>query len=156
MSDEIFMSLAIKKALKGVKKGQAPFGACIIKNNKVISCEHSTVLKDTNIISHAEMNAIKKACKKLKSINLKDCIIYSTVEPCPMCFSAIHWAKISKIIYGASENDAKKAGFNELMIHDKKLKNLGRLKIKIVSNFMKKECLEPFKAWKKRKNKRIY
>ena len=156
MSDKKFMILAVKRALAGVKKGQAPFGACIVKNNKVISCEHSIVLKSKDPTMHAEVYAIRKASKKLKSINLKNCIIYSTVEPCPMCFSAIHWAKISKIVYGASEDDAKRAGFHELMIHDKKLKSLGKSKIKLVSGFMKKECLEPFKAWKKRKDKRVY
>lgn len=150
------MQLAIEKAKEGIEKGQTPFGACVVKDNKVISTAHNTVWKDTDITRHAEINAIMDACKVLNNIDLSSCTIYSTCEPCPMCFSACHWARISKIIYGASIEDAKKIGFNELTVSNKKMKESGKSSIEIESGFLKKECLELFEIWLKRKDKKVY
>ncbi|HEO64204.1 MAG TPA: nucleoside deaminase, partial [Candidatus Omnitrophica bacterium] len=97
-----FMRLAVSKAEHGIKAGQTPFGACIVKNGKVIVCQHNAVWQNTDITAHAEIAAIREACRKLNSIDLSGCTIYSTTEPCPMCFTAIHWAKISRIVYGTS------------------------------------------------------
>ena len=150
------MLLAIKKAKAGIKSGQTPFGAALVKNGKVISQAHNTVWKNTDITGHAEINAIRQACKKLKSINLSGCVIYSTCEPCPMCFSAVHWAKISKIIFGTKIEDAKKCGFSELFISNKKMKKIGKSPVKIQGDFLRSENLELFKMWKKQKNRRVY
>ena len=136
MTDENFMRLAIQKAKEGVKNRQTPFGACIVKNGKVIACVHNVVWKTTDITAHAEIHAIRKACKRLKTINLSGCTIYSTCEPCPMCFSAIHWARISKVVYGVGIKDAAKIGFNELAIPDRKLKELGKSPVKITGFFL--------------------
>ena len=97
-NDIKFMRLAIAKAREGIKKGQAPFGACIVKNGKVIACSHNIVWESLDITAHAEINAIRTTCKKLKSVDLSGCTIYSTCEPCPMCFSACHWGRISRIV----------------------------------------------------------
>ena len=105
--DEKFMRLAINKAKQGIKQGQTPFGACISKDGEVISCVHNIVWESLDITAHAEISAIREACKKLNTVDLSGCVIYSTCEPCPMCFSACHWAKISKIVYGAQIEDAK-------------------------------------------------
>ncbi len=156
MKHEYFMRLAIKKATSGIKSGQTPFGACIVKNGKVVSCVHNIVWKSTDITAHAEVNAIREACKKLKTIDLSDCIIYSTCEPCPMCFSAIHWAKLSKIIYGAGIKDAQDAGFNELSISNQNMKRLGKSKVQIVKGFMIKESKKLFKTWSNSKTKKVY
>ncbi|MBU2637964.1 MAG: nucleoside deaminase [Nanoarchaeota archaeon] len=153
MNDEDFMRKAIKKTIQGIKKGQTPFGACIVKKGKVIVCEHNVVWKTTDSTAHAEVNAIRQACKKLKTIDLSGCVIYSTTEPCPMCYSAIHWARIKRIVFGASIADAKKAGFNELQISNKIMKKLGKDKIKIESGLLKEECVELFSLWKKHKGK---
>ena len=150
------MQLAIKKAEEGIKKGQTPFGACIVKNDKVITTAHNTVWQNTDITCHAEINAIKSACKELNSINLSGCTIYSTCEPCSMCFSACHWAGISKIIYGTSIEDARKIGFNELAVSNKIMKQLSRSSIKIEGGILKKECLELFKLWSDREDKKTY
>lgn len=153
MNDEYFMRLAIRKAKEGIKKGQSPFGACIAKNGKVVVCEHNVVWKEGNPVMHAEVHAIRKACRKLKTIDLSGCVIYSTTEPCPMCFSAIHWASIGRIVFGASITDAKKAGFNELIISNETMKKLGKGKVKIESGVLRKECVELFDLWKKHKGK---
>lgn len=156
MTHSKFMQLAIKKAKEGIAKGQSPFGACIIKDNEIISVSHNTVWEEINITNHAEINAIKDACKKLNTIDLSDCIIYSTCEPCPMCLSACHWAKISKIIYGASIEDAKNIGFSELTVSCEKMKEIGNSPVEIEGNFLKEECLELFEIWLERGDKKTY
>lgn len=155
-SQEKFMKLAINEARKGILKGQTPFGACIVKNGKIISCVHNHVWKNTDSTAHAEVLAIREACKKLKTIELSECVIYSTCEPCPMCFSACHWAKISKIIYGVEIKDALMAGFNELVISNKKMKQIGKSSVKIIDRFLRDENLKLFSFWLKIKNKRVY
>ena len=115
--DEGYMRLAIQKAREGVAAGQTPFGACIVTaGGEVAACEHNVVWRTTDITAHGEVNAIRVACRSLGTIDLSGCTIYSTTEPCPMCFSAIHWAKIAGIVFGASISDAQAAGFNELAI----------------------------------------
>ncbi len=150
MNHEEFMKEAIRIAERGIKEGQTPFGAVIVKNNRIIAKAHNTVFKDNDPTAHAEINAIRKASKKLKTIDLKGCVIYSTCEPCPMCFSAIHWANIDAIYYGASIRDAEKLGFRELRISNKRMKSLSKktVKLKIVGGVMKEECRKMMKKWK--------
>ena len=96
---EKFMRLAIDKARRGIKNGQTPFGVCISKDAEVISCVHNIVWESMDITAHAEIHAIREACKKLNTVDLSGCVIYSTCEPCPICLSACHWANISTIVY---------------------------------------------------------
>jgi guanine deaminase len=151
-----FMKLAIEKAYEGLNNNQTPFGACLVKNGRVIACEHNAVWKTGDITCHAEIHVIRTACLKLKTVCLKGCQIYSTCEPCPMCLSACHWAKISEIYYGTGIADAKKLGFNELTISIRTMKKLGRCPVKIRGGILKKENLALFEAWAKLKNKRVY
>lgn len=142
------MLLAIKEAEKNYTKLEGgPFGACIVKKGgSVIAVSRNTVLKN-DAICHAEINAIRLASKKLKTFDLSGCLMYSTTEPCPMCFSAIHWARIDRVIYGSGIADAKKAGFNELNIPAKKIKSLGKSRVKIQGGFMSVECRRLFTEW---------
>ncbi|MDD2751762.1 MAG: nucleoside deaminase [Candidatus Omnitrophica bacterium] len=154
--DGKYMRLAIQEAKKNFKRlSGGPFGACIVKNDRVVSIARNTVLKE-DATCHAEINAIRLASKKLKTFNLVGCVIYSTTEPCPMCFSAIHWAGINTIVYGTSISDAKKIGFRELSISCKKLNRLGNAAIKLVPGFLYQECLELFGEWEKLENKQLY
>ncbi|MFH0790642.1 MAG: nucleoside deaminase [Candidatus Omnitrophota bacterium] len=155
-SGEKFMLSAIAKAKQGIKNGQSPFGACIIRRGVVISCAHNLVWKNTDITAHAEICAIRDACKKLNSVDLSGCVIYSTCEPCPMCFSAIHWARIKEIIYGVGIKDAKRFGFNELSVSNKRLKEIGRSRIKINGGFLREENLGLFEHWASIEGKRVY
>ncbi len=150
------MRLAIEKAKEGIRKGQTPFGACIVRRNKVVSSAHNLVWKNTDITAHAEIIAIRDACRKLKSIDLLGCTIYSTCEPCPMCFAACYWAGIKRIVYGSSIKDAKRIGFNELLVTNRKMKILSKTKLQIESGFIKEECAEVFKIWLKYKDKKAY
>lgn len=151
-----FMQLAIKEARKNIKTMEGgPFGAWIVKNGRVLAKARNAVLKN-DASCHAEINAIRTASRRIKSFDLSGCIIYSTTEPCPMCFSAIHWAKIGKIIYGTSICDAKKAGFNELNIPCRKMKREGFSKIQLSSGYLKKECLDLLLGWGALENKILY
>lgn len=145
--DERFMQMAIDKAKEGVDEGQSPFGACIVKDGNVIACDHNIVWESTDITAHAEVHAIRNACQKLKSIDLSGCVIYSTCEPCPMCFTAIHWARIDKIYFGATIDDAKQFGFNELRVSNKTLKELGLSNVQIEGDIMRSECIKLFEYW---------
>jgi tRNA(Arg) A34 adenosine deaminase TadA len=148
-----FMKLAIEKAKEGILIGQTPFGACIVKDRDIISCAHNVVWNTTDITAHAEVHAIRLACDKLKTIDLSGCHIYSTCEPCPMCFSAIHWAGINTIFYGASIEDAKVSGFNELSISNQEMKASGGSPIEIFKCILKEDCCKLFEVWLENKGR---
>jgi len=151
-----FMHLAVKAAERAVRSGHGgPFGAVIVRKNKVIANAHNQVLKNKDATCHAEIQAIRLASKKLKRFNLSDCTIYTSCEPCPMCFSAIYWAKIKTVYYGCTKSDADKLGFGDKKIYEvleKRTRNK-HLKEKQID---REECLKPFKLWKEKKNKVRY
>ncbi|MBL7057650.1 nucleoside deaminase, partial [Candidatus Woesearchaeota archaeon] len=104
MNDEDFMKLAIEEA----KKGYRPFGAIVVKDNKIIVRTHNTATSDPT--AHAETNAIREACNILKTRDLSGCTLYASCEPCAMCFTAALWARISKIVFGAYAKDVPEDG----------------------------------------------
>lgn len=150
------MRLAIEKAREGIGKGQSPFGACIARNGEVVTCAHNVVWLTNDITAHAEVHAIREACRKLDSIDLSGCVIYSTCEPCPMCFSACHWARIATIVYGARIADARASGFHELEVSNSRLKELGRSPVEIIGDFAREEALLLFDLFNKQPGKRTY
>jgi len=156
MIESEFMRVAIEKAKEGIKKGQTPFGACIVRDSDVISAAHNAVWKNTDVTAHAEINAIRNACGKLNSIDLSGCTIFCTTEPCPMCFGACHWARISRIIFGTTIEDSKKFGFNELVISNNRMKSAGQTNLEITGRFLRDECLELFKIWAHEKDSKPY
>jgi guanine deaminase len=161
LSDEVitmekgrpFMQKAIDVARSGIKKGNSPFGACIIKDGKVVAAAHNTVLTKKDSTNHAEMNAIRLACRKLESFDLSGCSIYTTTEPCPMCFSAIHWARIGRMVHGTYIKDVKALGFSELTLSDRRMKREGGSPVRIECGFMRNECMELLRDWEKGKGK---
>jgi tRNA(Arg) A34 adenosine deaminase TadA len=154
--DEMFMHLALEKARQGTLRGQTPFGACIVRRASVVSLAHNRVWRTTDITAHAEVDAIRLACRKLKTISLADCVIYSTCEPCPMCFSACHWAGIGRIYFGASIRDAKNAGFNELCISSRQMKSSGKSRVQVLGGLLRKENVQLLRTWALGKNKKTY
>jgi tRNA(Arg) A34 adenosine deaminase TadA len=151
-----YMRLAIAKAREGVRKGQTPFGACIVRDGQVLSCTHNHVWKNTDITAHAEIQAIREACHNSKTVDLSGSVIYSTCEPCPMCFSACHWARISMIVYGTTIADAKRIGFNELTVSNAVLKRAGHSPVKIKPAYLRKESLELFNFWLNNPSRKAY
>jgi len=147
MTHEAFMQQAIDKAREGIDKGNTPFGACIVNSGKEVACCHNQVWADTDITAHAEIVAIRQACRHLGTVDLSGTVLYSTCEPCPMCFSAIHWANISKIFFGARIEDALGLGFNELVISNEEMKRSGKSRVEVEGMFMLEENLELFRYW---------
>ena len=147
MDDQFYMRLAIDRARQGMAKGQSPFGACVVRAGQVLSCEHNVVWQTPDATAHAEVTAIRVACMTHKTVKLSGATIYSTTEPCPMCFSAIHWAGITRIVYGASIADAQRAGFNELCISNLDMKRLGNSGIEIVPGVLAEETAALFSQW---------
>ena len=112
-----YMLLAFEEAKKGIESGDGgPFGAVIVKDGEVIASAHNEVLKRNDPTAHAEILAIREASKKLASFWLEECELYTTGEPCPMCFSAIHWAKIKKVYYCNTKEEAASIGFDDAFI----------------------------------------
>ncbi|MEX2213392.1 MAG: nucleoside deaminase [Phycisphaeraceae bacterium] len=156
MNDEAFMQAAINACRAGIAKGQSPFGACIVREGEIIIATHNHVWLTTDITAHAEVHAIRGACTKLKSIKLTGCDMYTTTEPCPMCFSAIHWAGMRRIIYGSSIADAKAFGFSELEISNEQMKKIGGSPLLIVKDVRRDECVKLFEEWQNRPDHRVY
>lgn len=157
MPEREFMRKAIEEALEGIKAGHGgPFGAVIVKGGKIIASAHNTVLRDNDPTKHAEVKAISDASKLLKSFDLAGCSIYSTTEPCPMCFSAIHWAKLDTVIYGTVIEDVKRLGFNELTIPSDRMKKEGNSQVEIIGGFMREECESLLKEWSLLPERRVY
>jgi guanine deaminase len=148
MSDLDYMQMALEWARKGVAAGQSPFGAVIARDGAVLACAHNTVIARHDPSAHAEVNAIRAACRKLGVIDLAGATIYSTTEPCPMCFTAIHWAKISRIVYGATIENARMAGFQELCVSNQQLKDLGGSKVIVEAGLMREECAALFRSYR--------
>ncbi|GMN55066.1 hypothetical protein TIFTF001_024187 [Ficus carica] len=114
--DHKFLRKAVEEAYKGVESGDGgPFGAVVVKNDEVVVSCHNMVLTCTDPTAHAEVTAIREACKKLKRIELSDCEIYASCEPCPMCFGAIHLSRIKRLVYGAKAEAAIAIGFDDFI-----------------------------------------
>ncbi|KAJ8440179.1 hypothetical protein Cgig2_003504 [Carnegiea gigantea] len=111
--DHKFLTKAVEAAYKGVECGDGgPFGAVVVCNDEVVVSCHNMVLKHTDPTAHAEVTAVREACKKLNRIELSDCEIYASCEPCPMCFGAIHLSRIKRLVYGAKAEAAVAVGFD--------------------------------------------
>jgi tRNA(Arg) A34 adenosine deaminase TadA len=110
----------------------------------------------TDITAHAEVNAIREACRKIGDIFLDGAIVATTCEPCPMCMAALHWARVETVYYGATIGDADSAGFNELQLPAAELLRLGGSKLKLVANVLQKECCRLFDEWKANPQRVVY
>lgn len=151
-----FMKAAAKEAVEGVKKGHGgPFGAVIVKDNCIIARAHNEVIKNNDPTDHAEMLAIRSAAKMLGRFDLSDCILYTSCEPCPMCFSAIHWAKIKKVYYGCTREDAAGVGFDDKYIYDVIKGEAEHKKVEFLQQD-RESCLKAFDEWEAREDKVNY
>ncbi len=151
---EEFMMKAIEAAKESAKKGDYAIGAVVVKDDEVISVGYETLKSDKDPVNgHAEIDAIRKACKKLNQPYLENCVLYSTHEPCPMCASASVWAKIDTIVFGVSREDmikemkkksSGKFSWRQIDISCKEVLDRGMPKIKLVSGLLRDECLKLF------------
>ena len=150
-----FMEMAIEEAKLGIVEGHGgPFGCVIVKDGVVVGKGHNEVIKNNDPTCHGEMMAIHDACKNLKTFNLKGCELYTTGEPCTMCFSAILWANIDKVYYGCNINDTENIGFRDNVFYQL-FQNQDKRK-EFVIEMNREECLDLYKMYTEIKGKKNY
>ena len=150
-----FMARAIELSIESAKTVGGPFGSVIVKDNKIISEGSNKVTSSNDPTAHAEIVAIRNACQKLRTFNLSGCEIYTTCEPCPMCLSAIYWARIDKIYYANTRDDAKNIDFDDSFIYFEVAKKINERKIKMIQ-MNREDALKAFKIWQNKEDKIKY
>lgn len=116
--DREFLRMAAAKSEASVEAGGGPFGAVIVKDGEVVAVESNSVTIDNDPTAHAEVNAIRSACRRLGTFRLEGCTVYSSCEPCPMCLSALYWAGVARIYYGNTKDDAAAIDFSDKFIYE--------------------------------------
>ena len=152
-----FLLSAIEQARKTMNQNiGGPFGAVVInKDGEILSVSSNSVLRDNDPTAHAEINAIRDACKKINSYDLSGCVLYTTAYPCPMCLSAIIWANIKKVYFGCRPEDAEKIGFRDDFIYRFIENKSADKNVMDICELDRDECLKLFDEYSK-KNKVIY
>lgn len=156
MDDERWMREAIAVAREAIAEGQTPFGCAIVRGGKLLARAHNEVWATTDITAHAEVTALRRACQAAKAVHLDGATVYTTTEPCPMCFSACHWANVQRIVYGARIPDALRAGFRELTIPAEDMARLGGSGVEVRGGMLAAECAALFDAWRASGRARTY
>lgn len=132
-----------------------PFGAVVVRKGKIIARGWNCVTSANDPTAHAEVSAIREACRKLKSFQLTDCELYTSCEPCPMCLSAIYWARLNKVYYANTRRDAAKIDFDDDLIYREVAKPVSRRLIPM-KQLLRGEAVEVFAAWKTKTDKIRY
>ena len=149
------MRRAIELSKQSVRNGGGPFGAVIARNGEIIAEGSNCVTIDCDPTAHAEVSTIRKACKALKTFDLSGCEIFTSCEPCPMCFGAIYWAHLDKIYMGNDRKDAAKIGFDDDFIYQEIALPADQRK-KPSEILLRDEALEAFKMWDEKEDKTEY
>ena len=150
-----FMLRAIELSINSVNTAGGPFGCVIVKKNKIIAEGKNSVTFSNDPTAHAEVVAIREACKKLNTFSLAGCDLYTSCEPCPMCLSAIYWSRIDNIFYANTRDDAKKINFDDSLIYSEISKKNEEKKIPM-KQMMRNEALKAFDLWDKKTDKIEY
>lgn len=141
------MRRAIELAEANVKAGGGPFGAVIVQHGGVIAEGVNRVTKQIDPTAHAEIEAIRSACKKLETFDLKGCEIYSSCEPCPMCLGAVLWARLDRVYFAATQEDAAAAGFDDANFYAELQSAKTERKTPLICS-LREEGMRPFVAWR--------
>ena len=155
MEKEDFMRLAIKLAVENVENGGGPFGAVIVRDNRVIATGVNRVTANNDPTAHAEVSAIRAACRELQTFDLTGCDIYTSCEPCPMCLGAIYWAHIDHIYYGCNKHDAAAAGFDDSFIYNE-IPLPKEKRSKTIEEMLPEEAMSTFDAWRNNDQRKEY
>ena len=151
-----FMRQAIALSIDNVKQNKGgPFGAVVVKDGKVIATGANCVTSDNDPTAHAEVTAIRNACKELGTFQLDDCEIYTSCEPCPMCMGAIYWARPKAVYYGNTKADAAEIDFDDQFIYDELERPLNKRNLQI-KQLLRDEALTAFQLWQKNTEKTTY
>jgi guanine deaminase len=150
------MARAIALSVENVRSGRGgPFAAVVVKDGKIIAEGVNQVTSTNDPTAHAEVVAIREACGKLADFELKDCDIYASCEPCPMCLGAIYWARPARIYFGNTVEDAAKIGFDDLLIYRETAKPHSQRQIPMIP-LMREQAQEAFRAWQAKGDKSPY
>ena len=141
MREAIRLSLAKMRGNHG-----GPFGAVVVRRGKIVGRGWNQVTSTNDPTAHAEMVAIRDACRRLKTFVLEDCVLYTSCEPCPMCLSAIYWARLKTVYYGNTRKDAQKIEFDDDLIYEEVAAPIARRKIPM-KQLLRLEALAAFKEW---------
>ena len=155
MNSDFYMQKAIELSIKNIHNNGGPFGCVIVKNNKIISEGVNGVTQNNDPTAHAEIVAIRNACKKLNTFDLSGCELYTSCEPCPMCLSAIYWSHIDLVYYGNSRENAAEIQFDDKFIYDEMKKDINERKIPL-KQILKDEAIKAFNLWAETENKTKY
>jgi guanine deaminase len=152
----VFMARAIQLSMENVRSGcGGPFGVVIVRNGEIIAEGVNQVTSRNDPTAHAEVVAIRQACAKLGTFELKDCELYSSCEPCPMCLGAIYWARLARIYYANTAADAAKIGFDDSFIYEEVKVPHTERRIPAIQ-MMREEALAAFRAWSEKPGKIAY
>jgi guanine deaminase len=150
-----FLERAIALAIENVRSGGGPFGAVIVQNGEILSEGANRVTHDSDPTAHAEIVAIRAACRKLENFQLTGCDLYTSAEPCPMCLGAIYWARLDRVFYGASAADAAAAEFDDAFIFREFAKPPRQRRIPMEQH-LREESLAAFQAWRQNPTRTPY
>jgi guanine deaminase len=154
--ENLFMARAIQLSLENVRSGRGgPFGAVVVNKGAIIGEGANQVTSTNDPTAHAEVLAIREACKRLGSFSLEGCEIYASCEPCPMCLGAIYWARLARIYFANAAADASKIGFEDSVIYREIAQPHSQRKIPMIQ-LMRNEALAVFRAWEAKPNKITY
>jgi tRNA(Arg) A34 adenosine deaminase TadA len=154
--NEQYLRRAIQLAQENSASGdKGPFGAVVVLDDKIIGEGWNQVVNTKDPTAHAEVIAIRNACKNIDSHDLHKSVIYTSCEPCPMCLAAIYWARIEKVYYACSRYDAANIGFDDKIIYDEFVVSEEKKKIKLIQS-LKEEGIKIFDEWKSNPNKIMY
>lgn len=152
----MFMKRAIELSKMALQTGKGgPFGCVIVKDGKIVGEGHNQVTSTNDPTAHAEVVAIRNACKNLNSFQLEGCEVYTSCEPCPMCLGAIYWARPSKVYFANTREDAKQIGFDDSFIYDEIPLSISQRKIPMLS-MNRNQALLVFEEWKNKSDKTEY
>jgi len=149
------MQEAINAAFEGMRQKGGPFGAVVVKNGEIVGKGSNCVTETNDPTAHAEVVAIRDACKKLGSFQLEGCEIYTSCEPCPMCLGAIYWARPDKVFYACDKDDAADSGFDDAFIYKELKLPLSERKVPFVQ-MSREEALSVFAEWNEKEDKTQY
>ena len=151
-----FMREAIRLSIQMMRRGKGgPFGAVVVRNGKVVGRGSNQVTSTNDPTAHAEILAIRQACKRLKTFQLDDCDLYTSCEPCPMCLSAIYWARLGNVFYGNTRQDAARIAFDDDLIYREVALPIGKRTLKL-KQLLHEEALAAFAEWQRKTDKVLY
>jgi guanine deaminase len=151
-----FMREAIRLSIEMMRRGKGgPFGAVVVKGNRIVGRGCNQVTSSNDPTAHAEIVAIREACKRLKTFELDGCDLYTSCEPCPMCLSAMYWSRLDKVFYGNTRKDAAKIAFDDDFIYREVALPMRKRKL-VMKQLLRKEALAAFVEWEKKTDKILY